>query len=163
MIKHKIFIQMLALLTLVFLSCQKDLPPSTIIKVIVKDEKGNPLANIPFKFDAYRYYSTGLVYLGSSKRETLYNLEGQSDENGKTEFSKTISTKDGDVFASFGFGEKFPFNLYKLKSFKKGSLLVDSVKYYNYDQLATFPKSTEFTLPLVLSETNEYEIILMKK
>ena len=163
MIRQKIFIQLLVLLTIIFQSCQENLPPSTIIKVIVKDEKGNPIQNIPFKFDAYRFYATGLIYLGSSKRETLFDVESQTDINGKAEFSKTIPIKDGDVFSSFGFSEKFPFNLYKLKSFKKGSVIIDSVKYYSYSLLAAFPETNDFTLPLVLSETNEYEITLQKK
>jgi hypothetical protein len=163
MIRQKIFVQLLVLLTIIFQSCQENLPPSTIVKVIVKDEKGNPIQNIPFKFDAYRYYATGLTYLGSSKRETLFDIESQTDRNGMTEFSKTIPIKDGDVFSSFGFSEKFPFDLYKLKSLKKGSMILDSTKYYSYYKLATFPESSDFTLPLVLSESNDYEIILQKK
>lgn len=163
MIIQKIFIKLLVLLAISFQSCKEDLPPSTIIKVIVKDEKGNPIQSIPFRFNTYRIYATGITYTGSSKQETLFDDESQTDGNGKAEFSKTIPIKDGNVFSSFGFSEKFPYNLYKLKSFKKGSMIIDSVKYYSNSKLASFPESNDFTLPLVLSEINEYEITLQKK
>ena len=162
---QKIHIQILVLLLTFLQACQKDPQPSTIIKATIKDEKGNPLANIPFRFDAYRYYSTGFVYVGGSgKKETFFDVESQSDKNGKIEFSKTIPNKNVEVYVSFRFGEEFRSNLYKLKFIKSGSVQIDSVNaYLGFYPIASYPKPSDYSLPLILDKTNEYEIILYKK
>ena len=68
------------------------------------------------------------------------------------------------MYAYFRFGEMFRSHLYKLKFIKLGSVQIDSVNaFLGYYPIASYPKSTDFSLPLVLDKTNEYEIILTKK